>query len=67
MMLQCGREYLFGNDKEPAQATQLPLLTNEELAYLPTNNIPSERVFLYFFRKATAAKCSNQVQSEINL
>ena len=42
IMLQCEREYGFADKNEPAQATQLNLLTAEELTQLPTNNIPSE-------------------------
>ena len=59
MMLQCGREYGFANKNEPARATQLNLLTAEELAQLPTNNIPSEGIFSVFDRKAVAAKSRN--------
>ena len=42
-----------------ARATQLNLLTAEELAQLPTNNIPSEGIFSVFDRKAVAAKSRN--------
>ena len=59
MMLQCGREYGFADKNEPARATQLSLLTAEELAQLPTNNIPSQRIFSVFDRKAVAAKSRN--------
>ena len=58
-MLQCGREYGFADKNEPARATQLNLLTAEELAQLPTNNIPSEGIFSVFDRKAVAAKSRN--------
>ena len=58
-MLQCGREYGFADKNEPARATQLSLLTAEELAQLPTNNIPSQRIFSVFDRKAVAAKSRN--------
>ena len=44
---------------ESARATQLNLLTAEELAQLPTNNIPSEGIFSVFDRKAVAAKSRN--------
>ena len=57
--LQCGREYGFADKNEPARATQLDLLTAEELAQLPTNNIPGERIFSVFDRKAVAAKSRN--------
>ena len=59
MMLQCGREYGFANKNESARATQLNLLTAEELAQLPANNIPSERTFSVFDRKAVTAKSRN--------
>ena len=35
------------------------MLTAEELAQLPTNNIPSERIFSVFDRNAVAAKSHN--------
>ena len=47
MMLQFGREYGFPDKNEPARATQLKLLTVEELTQLPTNNIPSEKCYQY--------------------
>ena len=59
MMLQCGKEYGFADKNEPARATQSNLLTAEELAQLPTNNIPSEGIFSVFDRKAVAAKSRN--------
>ena len=58
-MLQCRREYDFADKNKPARATQLNLLTAEELVQLPTNNIPSERIFSVFDRKAVAAKSRN--------
>ena len=58
-MLQCGREYGFADKNEPARAMQLNLLTAEELAQLPTNNIPRESIFSIFDRKAVAAKSRN--------
>ena len=61
MMLQCGREYGFADKNEPARATQLNLLTAEELAQLPTNNIPSERILSVFDRNAVAAKSRNHI------
>ena len=64
-MLQCGREYGCADKNEPAQATQLNLLTAEELAQLPKNNITSERVFLVFDRKTVAAKsCNHKFKSK---
>ena len=60
-MLQCGREYGFTDKNEPARATQLNLLTAEELNQLPTNNIPSERILSAFDRKAVAAKSRNHI------
>ena len=59
MMLQCGKEYGFADKNEPARATQSNLLTAEELAQLPTSNIPSERIFSVFDRKVVAAKSHN--------
>ena len=60
-MLQCGREYGFADKNEPARAMQLNLLTAEELAQLPTNNIPSERILSVFDRNAVAAKSRNHI------
>ena len=57
--LQCGKEYGFADKNEPARVTQLNLLTAEELAQLPTNNIPRESIFSIFDRKAVAAKSRN--------
>ena len=59
MMLQCGRECGFADKNEPARETQLNLLTAQELAQLATNNIPTEKIFLVFDRKAVAAKSHN--------
>ena len=45
-MWQCAKDYGFSTGDlraENAQATQLYLLSTEELAQLPTNNIPVER------------------------
>ena len=61
MMLQCGREYGFADKNEPARATQLNLLTAEELAQLPTNNIASERILSVFDRNTVAAKSRNHI------
>ena len=62
LLLQCGHEYGFGQEIDaPVCATQLHLLSKEDLAGLPTNNIPSERVFSVFDRKATAAKYQNKL------
>ena len=58
-MLQCGRECGFADKNEPARETQLNLLTAQELAQLATNNIPTEKIFLVFDRKAVAAKSRN--------
>ena len=60
MILQCGREYGFGDKQnESLRATQLFKLSSDELTTLPTNNIPSEREFSIFDRKAIGAKCRN--------
>ena len=62
ILLQCGHKYGFGQETDaPVRAMQLHLLSKEDLAGLPTNNIPSERVFSVFDRKATAAKSQNKV------
>ena len=55
LLLQCGKEYGFGEIAEIARATQLHLLPAEEIKQLPTNNIDSERVFSVFDRKAAAS------------
>ena len=58
LLLQCGHEYGFGQEIDaPVCATQLHLLSKEDLAGLPTNNIPSERVISVFDKKAIAVKC----------
>ena len=49
---QAGREYGFGeahNITNQPRATQLNLLTEEELAGLPTNNLDAERHSAVFF------------------
>ena len=48
MMLKCGREYSFADKNAPARATAVN-----------SNNIPSERIFSVFDRKAVTAKSSN--------
>ena len=48
MMLKCGREYGFADKNAPARATAVN-----------SNNIPSERIFSVFDRKAVTAKSSN--------
>ena len=68
--LNMEENYGFRDKNEPARATQLNLLTLEELANLPTNNIPSERIFSVFDRKAVAAKLHNhkfKAQSDQNV
>ena len=67
MTLQCGSEYGFANKNEPARATQLNLLTAEELAQLPTNNIPSERILSVFDRNAVAAKSRNHIFNKTSI
>ena len=46
LLLQCGREYGFGETAEIARATQPHLLPAEEIKQLPNNNIDSEVVSL---------------------
>ena len=49
ILLQCGGKYEFGQETDaPVPATQLDLLSKEDLAGLPTNNKPSERLFSVF-------------------
>ena len=48
LLLQCGREYGFGQEIDaPVHATQMHLLSKEDLTDLPTNNIPSEHVLCF--------------------
>ena len=59
-ILQCGREYGFGHvQNETSIATQVYKLSSVEHANLLTSNIPSEREFSVFDRKAVWAKCHN--------
>ena len=58
---QAGREYGFGDQsKKPVRATQLHLLTKEELEYLPTNNLDAERNLCVFGKRAPVAKFRNK-------
>ena len=59
---QVGREYGFGEifSKNPPRAAQLHLLSSEELAGLPTNNLESERHLAGFGRRAVVAKYRNK-------
>ena len=59
---QTGREYGFGNFclSNPPGATELHLLTNEELAGLPTNNLECERHLAGFGKRAAVAKFRNK-------
>ena len=58
---QAGREYGFGKFvDEPARATQLHLLTPDERADLPTNNLDSERNLTVFGKRAPLAKFRNK-------
>ena len=59
MILQCGKEYGFGDVQNEALRTQVYKLSIIELANFSTNNIPSERAFSGFDRKAVGAKCHN--------
>ena len=60
LLLQCGREYGFGETAKITRSTQLHLLPAEEIKQLPTNNIDSERVFSVFDRKAAvSSRCRN--------
>ena len=54
---QAGRQYGFGSYKEkPAHASQLHLLSKDNLADLPTNNLDAERYLSVFGRKVLVAK-----------
>ena len=58
---QAGREYGFGTLlNEPARATQLYLLSKEELSDLSTNNLDAERHLTVFGRRAPLAKYRNK-------
>ena len=58
---QAGREYGFGDHLDkPARATQINLLTKEERAGLPTNNLDSERHLSVFGKRAPVAKFRNK-------
>ena len=58
---QAGREYGFGSYKEkPARASQLHLLSKDNLADLPTNNLDAECHLSVFGRKAPVAKFFNK-------
>ena len=59
---QTGKEYEFGNFRlsNLPRATELHLLTNEELAGLPTNNLESERHLAGFGKHAAVAKYRNK-------
>ena len=59
---QTGREYGFGKFHlaNPPRATQLNLLTSDELEGLPTNNLESERHLAGFGKRAAVAKFRNQ-------
>ena len=59
---QTGKIYGFGKFclLNPTRATELNLLSNEELVGLPTNNLESERHLAGFGRRAAVAKLRNQ-------
>ena len=58
---QAGREYGFGDQTETSvRATQLNLLTKEELEHLPTNNLDAERNLCVFGKRAPVAKFRNK-------
>ena len=59
---QTGREYGFAKFHlaNPPRATQLNLLTSDELEGLPTNNLESERHLAGFGKRAAVAKFRNQ-------
>ena len=62
VLLQCGCKYGFSQEIDASvRTTQLHLFSKEDLAGLPTNNIPSEHVLSVFDWKATAAKCRNKL------
>ena len=60
VMLQCGAEYGFGEDSSK-RATDLSLLSKEELKGLPTENSKCERNLSVFDNRAgKVAKCRNR-------
>ena len=63
LMRQCGREYGFATGDlcgKYAQATQLYLLSTEELVQLPKNNIPADHHLVAFGRRAPVANFPNK-------
>ena len=63
LLRQCGREYGFGDveeDEVGERATKLNLLSSQELAHLPTNNIPAERHLAAFGRRVPLANFRNK-------
>jgi hypothetical protein len=58
---QCGREYGFTDDDDaPPRATQLHLLSEQELVKMPTHNIDAERELAKFSHLAVVAKFRNK-------
>lgn len=57
---QCGREYGFADDDQKLRATDISILTTEELEGLPTNNCINERDLSKFDKEAYVSKCRNR-------
>lgn len=63
LMQQCGREYEFATEDlcgQNAQATQIYLLSTEELVHLPSNNLPAEQHLAAFWQRAPVANFMNK-------
>ena len=60
ILRQCGREYGFSKIEEPLRATDLSLLSSQELKELPTNNCISERDLSRFDKEAGVSRCRNR-------
>ena len=63
LMQQCGREYGFATEDlcgQNAQATQIYLLSTEELVHLPSNSLPAEQHLAAFWQRAPVANFMNK-------
>ena len=60
ILQQCGKEYGFSKDQYPLRATDLSILTSQELDGLPTNNCISERDLSRFDSEARVSRCRNR-------
>ena len=60
IQMQCGREYGFAAEGEKPRATELYMMSQQELDYLPTNNLDCERDLAKFSHLAHVAKFRNK-------